>query len=216
MPSIDHLIEFTVASVAIILAPGPSVMFVIARAVAWGRATAVLTAAGNAIGLALLSLAIAVGLGPLLQSSPALLEAVQLLGGLYLVYLGVGALRHRHAHASDMLDTSGGRPSHAASVRQGLAVGVLNPKALVFFSAVFPQFLDPQAASITVQLALFGAIFAVLALVLDGTWGVVVGSSRDWFARSQGRLVTLRTMGGSVMVTLGVLVILPLAWGWLT
>jgi threonine/homoserine/homoserine lactone efflux protein len=209
----QNLAEFILASVAIILVPGPSVMFVIARAVAWGRLTAWLTALGNALGMLLLSVFIAVGLGPLLQRSELLLIVVQVLGGIYLIYLGIDALRHRQAHADDMVKVEEVKPSNYQILRQGFTVGVLNPKALVFFSAVFPQFVDPAVGSITIQLLIFGAIFTALALMLDGTWGILVGSSRDWFVTSKSRLVTLRTIGGVVMMALGIGVIIPVLIG---
>jgi threonine/homoserine/homoserine lactone efflux protein len=209
----QNLAEFILASVAIILVPGPSVMFVIARAVAWGRLTAWLTALGNALGMLLLSVFIAVGLGPLLQRSELLLIVVQVLGGIYLIYLGIDALRHRQAHADDMVKVEEVKPSNYQILRQGFTVGVLNPKALVFFSAVFPQFVDPAVGSITIQLLIFGAIFTALALMLDGTWGILVGSSRDWFVTSKSRLVTLRTIGGVVMMALGIGVIIPVVFG---
>jgi threonine/homoserine/homoserine lactone efflux protein len=209
----QNLAEFILASVAIILVPGPSVMFVIARAVAWGRLTAWLTALGNALGMLLLSVFIAVGLGPLLQRSELLLIVVQVLGGIYLIYLGIDALRHRQAHAEDMVKVEEVKPSNYQILRQGFTVGVLNPKALVFFSAVFPQFVDPAVGSITIQLLIFGAIFTALALMLDGTWGILVGSSRDWFVTSKSRLVTLRTIGGVVMMALGIGVIIPVLIG---
>jgi len=205
----ENLAQFILASVAIILVPGPSVMFVIARAVAWGRLTALLTALGNALGMLLLSVFIAIGLGPLLQRSELLLISVQVLGGLYLIHLGIDAYRNRELHASDMVKVEEIRPSNVQILREGFTVGVLNPKALVFFSAVFPQFIDPQAGSITSQLLLFGAIFAVLAFLLDGTWGLVVGTSRDWFVTSKNRLVVLRTIGAVVMMALGFGVIVP-------
>jgi threonine/homoserine/homoserine lactone efflux protein len=129
----QNLAEFILASVAIILVPGPSVMFVIARAVAWGRLTAWLTALGNALGMLLLAVFIAVGLGPLLQRSELLLIVVQVLGGIYLIYLGIDALRHRQAHADDMVKVEEVKPSNFQILRQGFTVGVLNPKALVFF-----------------------------------------------------------------------------------
>lgn len=205
----ENLVQFVLASVAIILVPGPSVMFVIARAVAWGRLTALLTALGNALGMLLLSVFIAIGLGPLLQRSELLLISVQILGGLYLIHLGIDAYRNRELHASDMVKVEEIRPSNVQILREGFTVGVLNPKALVFFSAVFPQFIDPQAGSITSQLLLFGAIFSVLAFLLDGTWGLVVGTSRDWFVTSKNRLVVLRTIGAVVMMALGFGVIVP-------
>jgi threonine/homoserine/homoserine lactone efflux protein len=216
MPAGGHLVEFVLASVAIILAPGPSVMFVIARAIAWGRTTAVLTAVGNALGMVLLSVAVAVGLGPVLQRWPLVLAAVQLGGGLYLMYLGGQALQQRRAPATDAVAVTQARPNAVATVRQGFLVGVMNPKALVFFAAVFPQFVDPDAGSLTGQLLAFGLVFAGLACLLDGTWGLLVGGSRDWFARSHNRLVALRTVGGAVMVLLGATVVAPLAWGLLT
>jgi threonine/homoserine/homoserine lactone efflux protein len=211
----QNLTQFVLASVAIILVPGPSVMFVIARAVAWGRMTALLTALGNALGMLLLSVFIAVGLGPLLQRYDLLLIVVQVLGGMYLIYLGIDAWRHRQEHADDMVKIEEVKPSSYQILRQGFTVGALNPKALVFFSAVFPQFVDPDVGSITIQLLIFGAIFTALALLLDGTWGVLVGSSRDWFATSRNRLVFLRTVGAVVMMALGVGVMIPIIFDFL-
>jgi threonine/homoserine/homoserine lactone efflux protein len=210
------LFELIVASVAIILIPGPSVMFVIARAVAWGRVTAVLTALGNSLGMLLLSVFIALGLGPLLQRSELLLVVVQVLGGMYLIHLGVDAYRHRQEHADDMIKIEEIKPSNFQILRQGFTVGALNPKALVFFSAVFPQFVNPKVGSITFQLLIFGVIFSCLSFLLDGTWGVVVGSSRDWFVTSKNRLVVLRIIGAVVMMVLGVGVIIPVIFGYLT
>ena len=215
MINTQNLTQFILASVAIILVPGPSVMFVIARAVAWGRLTAVLTAVGNALGMLLLSVFIAVGLGPLLQRYGLLLIVVQVLGGMYLIHLGIDAWRHKQEHADDMVKIEEVKPSNYQILRQGFTVGALNPKALVFFSAVFPQFVDPDVGSITIQLLIFGAIFTALALVLDGTWGVLVGSSRDWFVTSRNRLVFLRTVGAVVMMALGVGVIIPIIFDYL-
>ena len=210
MINTQNLTQFVLASVAIILVPGPSVMFVIARAVAWGRMTAAITALGNALGMLLLSVFIAVGLGPLLQRYALLLIVVQVLGGMYLIHLGIDAWRHRQEHADDMVKIEEVKPSSYQILRQGFTVGALNPKALVFFSAVFPQFVDPDVGSITIQLLIFGAIFTALALLLDGTWGVLVGSSRDWFVTSRNRLVFLRTVGSLVMMALGVGVMIPI------
>ena len=215
MINTQNLTQFILASVAIILVPGPSVMFVIARAVAWGRITALLTALGNALGMLLLSVFIAIGLGPLLQRYELLLIVVQVLGGMYLIHLGIDAWRHRQEHADDMVKIEEVKPSNYQILRQGFTVGALNPKALVFFSAVFPQFVDPDVGSITIQLLIFGAIFTALALLLDGTWGVLVGSSRDWFVTSRNRLVFLRTVGALVMMALGVGVMIPIIFHYL-
>lgn len=196
--------EYLVAAMVIILAPGPSVLFIIARAIAWGRATAVATVAGNVSGAFTLSLMVAFGLGPILQRSEIAFIAVQLLGGFYLVYLGIDAIRHSKIHAEDMVNQGDIKPSNLRSARDGFWVGALNPKGLVFFAAILPQFIDKGSSNVTMQLVLMGATFSVLAFFSDGTWGLIAGTVREWMANSPERLVTMRRTGGLVMITLGI------------
>lgn len=191
----------------IILAPGPSVLFVIARAIAWGRATAVFTVAGNVTGAFTLSVFVAVGLGPILQRSELAYIAVQWGGGLYLIYLGVDAIRKRSAHAADMTNQGEIAPSIRRSIRDGFWVGALNPKGVVFFAAVLPQFIDRERGSVTAQLILLGAIFAILAFVSDGSWGMLAGTARNWLATDAKRLERLRATGGTIMIILGISVL---------
>jgi len=192
----------------IILAPGPSVLFVLARAIAWGRATAVATVAGNVTGAFTLSVVVAIGLGPILQRSEIAFISVQVLGGLYLVYLGITAIKHSQIHASDMANQGDIRPSTWRSMREGFWVGALNPKGMVFFAAILPQFVDREAGNITSQLILMGAIFAVLAFFSDGGWGILAGTIRNWLATELKRLVFMRMTGGVVMTILGLLTLL--------
>lgn len=192
----------------IILAPGPSVLFVIARAIAWGRATAVFTVAGNVTGAFSLSVFVALGLGPILQRSELAYIAVQWGGGLYLVYLGIDAIRKRSAHAADMTNQGEIAPSIRRSIRDGFWVGALNPKGVVFFAAVLPQFIDREKGSVTAQLILLGAIFAILAFVSDGSWGMLAGTARNWLATDARRLERLRATGGSIMIILGISVLI--------
>jgi threonine/homoserine/homoserine lactone efflux protein len=203
--------EFFVASLTIIIAPGPSVLFTMARGVAWGRAVAVLTVLGNSIGALVLSIIVAVGLGPLIAASKAFSICIQLVGGLYLFWLGVDAMRHRQAHAEAMTKREEYRPSNVQVVRQGFTVGVLNPKALVFFAAVFPHFVDRSKGNATVQLILFGVIFSVMAFISDSTWGIIAGTARAWLSDSPHRLVVMRTVGASVMMVLGVIILVSAA-----
>jgi threonine/homoserine/homoserine lactone efflux protein len=200
--------EYCLAAMIIILAPGPSVLFVIARAIAWGRATAVATVAGNVTGAFTLSVVVAVGLGPILQRSEIAFISVQILGGLYLVYLGITAIKHSQIHASDMTNQGDIRPSMWRSMREGFWVGALNPKGMVFFAAILPQFVDREAGNITSQLILMGAIFAFLAFFSDGGWGVLAGTIRNWLATDLKRLVLMRMAGGIVMIILGLLTLL--------
>ena len=195
--------EYVIAAVIIILAPGPSVLFVIARAVAWGRATAVATVLGNVLGSFSLSIIVALGLGPILQRSVLAFNAVQILGGAYIVYLGIQAIRHSQVHAEDMTNQGDEKPTVRKSIREGYFVGILNPKALVFFAAILPQFIDRERGSVTAQLLLLGAIFTVIAFLSDGSWGLLAGTIRNWLATDVKRLVRMRVTGGVVMICLG-------------
>ena len=204
----SRLWEYCIAAMIIILAPGPSVLFVIARAIAWGRATAVATVAGNVLGAFSLSVVVAIGLGPILQRSELAFISVQVLGGCYLIYLGVTAIKHSQIHASDMTNQGDIRPSKWKSMREGYWVGALNPKGIVFFAAILPQFVDRNAGNITSQLILMGAIFAFLAFFSDGGWGILAGTIRNWLATEMKRLVRMRMTGGIVMIILGVFTLL--------
>ncbi len=204
----SRLTEYIVAAMVIILAPGPSVLFVIARAISWGRKVAIFTVAGNVTGSFVLSVFVAIGLGPLLQRSELAYTAVQWGGGLYLMYLGVDAIKHRAIHAADMRNQGDSAPTVARSIRDGFWVGSLNPKAIVFYAAVLPQFIDRERGSVTAQLILLGAIFSTLAFISDGTWGLLAGTARQWLATDAKRLEKLRAGGGSIMILLGVAVLI--------
>jgi len=209
----SRLVEYIIAAMIIILAPGPSVLFVIARAIAWGRKVAVVTVAGNVTGAFVLSSLVAFGLGPVLQRSDLAFAAVQWGGGLYLIYLGIDAIRKRRVHAADMTNQGSIEPRVFQSIRDGFMVGVLNPKGLVFYAAVLPQFIDRDRGNVTSQLLFLGALFSILAFFSDGSWGLLAGTARAWLAGDASRLEKLRGTGGCVMVLLGLTVILSTATG---
>jgi threonine/homoserine/homoserine lactone efflux protein len=203
----SRLIEYIIAAMIIILAPGPSVLFVIARAIAWGRKVAVFTVAGNVTGAFFLSSLVAFGLGPILSRSDLAYSAVQWGGGGYLVYLGISAIKARKIAAADMKSQGSVVPTFWRSARDGFWVGALNPKGLVFYAAVLPQFVDIERGNVTGQLLFLGALFSILAFISDGTWGLLAGTARAWLASDEKRLELLRVIGGCVMIILGLLVI---------
>ncbi|ASY10722.1 LysE family translocator [Candidatus Planktophila lacus] len=203
----SRLIEYIIAAMIIILAPGPSVLFVIARAIAWGRKVAVFTVAGNVTGAFFLSSLVAFGLGPILSRSDLAYSAVQWGGGGYLVYLGINAIKARKIAAADMKSQGSVVPTFWRSARDGFWVGALNPKGLVFYAAVLPQFVDIDRGNVTGQLLFLGALFSILAFISDGTWGLLAGTARAWLASDEKRLELLRAIGGCVMIILGLLVI---------
>ena len=103
-----------------------------------------------------------------------------------------------------------GAPSTARIIRDGFVVGILNPKGIVFNAAVTPQFIDRGDGRVIAQLILLGAIFALLAFVCDGTWGILAGTARNWLATNIKRIVLLRSIGGVVMMILGLLVLIQI------
>jgi threonine/homoserine/homoserine lactone efflux protein len=126
---------------------------------------------------------------------------VKVIGALYLVVLGVQAIRHRRERA--MPDPSTAPRSTTRLLAEGFVVGITNPKTIAFFVAVLPQFVAHDAGSIPLQLAQLGLIFFVLALIMDSIWALVAGTARDWFARSPRRVERLGGAGGVMMIGLG-------------
>jgi threonine/homoserine/homoserine lactone efflux protein len=202
MPSASTLLAFAVASVVIIVIPGPSVLFTIGRALSAGRREALLTVVGNALGILTQICGLAIGLGPLIAASSTAYTALKVLGAGYLLWLGVQAIRNRRvvadAFAAGVTGTA--HPLHA--VRAGYVVGVTNPKTIVFFAALLPQFVDP-ADAVWSQLVALGTVFAMLALLLDGSVALAASRARDWFASSPRRMERVGGAGGLLMVGLG-------------
>ncbi|WP_037577527.1 LysE family translocator [Phaeacidiphilus oryzae] len=225
MPSPDRILVFAAVSALLIVVPGPSVLFVVGRALAHGRRTALASVAGNAAGALLLVAAVAAGVGGLVERSVAVYTAVKLAGAVYLIWLGVRAIRHRgslraalatpatapaSASASASDSASGSASASASGVLramgEGLLVGVSNPKTVVFFAAVLPQFVDRGAGHTVLQMLLLGVVFNLIALVSDSVWGMAAAGARAWFARSPRRMAAIGGVGGLTMIGLGVTV----------
>jgi threonine/homoserine/homoserine lactone efflux protein len=207
MISAGHLIGFTLASLVIIVIPGPGVLFVVGRALSHGRHTALATAAGHAAGNYAVAACVAVGLGTLLQRSAQVFIAVKLAGALYLVFLGIQAIRHRHSLASAMSSAAG--PSDGwRALRDGLIVGVTNPKTFILFGAILPQFVNRGAGNVPAQMLLLALISVGLGLACDSTWGLAASALRAWFARSPRRYALVGGAGGLAMIGVGVTVAL--------
>ncbi len=205
MPPADRLLTFMLASFVLIVIPGPSVLFTIGRALALGRRGAFLSVAGNAFGCCLQVIAVAIGVGAVVQRSAELYTAIKYVGAAYLVYLGVQAIRHRHA-LSDALGSSLHQRSTRRQFLDGTLVGVTNPKTVIFFTVAMPQFTDPASGPIPLQLLVLGAAFPLIALACDSVWAFIAGTARLWLARSPRRLSAIGTAGGLAIVGLGVTV----------
>jgi threonine/homoserine/homoserine lactone efflux protein len=203
MPSVDNLLTFALVSLVFVAIPGPSVLFTISRALTLGRRPALLTVVGNSAGVYVHVIAVALGVGAIVERSVAVFTVLKLAGAAYLVYLGVQAVRHRHAVA-DLLGAPVGATGNRRVLADGFVVGISNPKSIVFFAAVLPQFASPEAGLVPVQLLVLGLVSICAALVSDSVWAVIAGAARDWFGRSPRRLAAIGGTGGLVMIGLGV------------
>ena len=202
MVPVENLWAFVIASVVLIVIPGPSVLFVIGRSLALGRLGGLLSVVGNAIGMVPLVAAVALGVGALVAQSVVVFTIIKFVGAAYLVYLGVQAIRHR-ADAADAVNGQAPPRSHWRQLGEGFIVGVTNPKTIAFFVAVLPQFVSFSAGAIPMQLFELGVVFIVLALICDSVWALAASAARDWFARSPQRASHLAATGGVMMIGLG-------------
>jgi threonine/homoserine/homoserine lactone efflux protein len=197
-----HLLAFVITALVIIVVPGPSVMFVISRSLALGRAAGLATVVGNATGVFAQVVAVAFGVGALVERSIAVFTLIKLAGAAYLVFLGIEAVRHRRSLAR-LLDVSVEPRPTGRILRDAFLVGIANPKAIVFFTAVLPQFVDRAAGDVPGQILLLGAVFFTIALVSDSLWALAAGTVRSWLARSPRRLAALGGVSGLVLVGIG-------------
>jgi len=205
MVSTDRLLAFAAMSFLLIIVPGPSVLFVIGRALAQGRRAALTTVVGNTLGAYVLVVAVALGVGAIVERSAVVFMALKLVGAAYLVYLGVKAVRQRGSLQA-AFGSEG--PAHGSlrTLWEGFTVGVANPKTIVFFAAVLPQFVDRGQGHVVVQMLLLGLVFNVIAVASDSVWGLAAATARGWFARSPRRLAFVGGVGGLTMIGLGVAV----------
>jgi threonine/homoserine/homoserine lactone efflux protein len=202
MPPGDHLLEFAITAFVLIVVPGPSVLFVVSRGVALGRRAALATVAGNTAGVMVQATLVALGLGALVERSDAAFTAVKLIGAVYLVVLGLRMLRNRHGLAA-LHDATEVPKGTRRIVREGFIVGFTNPKAVVVFTVVIPQFADPSRGHVPLQLLVLGIVFLTIGVISDSAWAIASGSARTWIARSRGRLEALAGAGGVVLIGLG-------------
>jgi threonine/homoserine/homoserine lactone efflux protein len=200
---LTRVLAFSLIALVVIVIPGPSVLFIVSRAVSLGRRAALGTVLGNSLGEFAQVVVVALGMGQLLERSALAFTVVKLLGACYLIYLGVRAWVRRRIVASELM-TSTGRRSDWKILRDGLVVGVTNPKTMVFVVAVLPEFINRSLGHITVQLLVLGLVWVGIALICDSVWGLSAGRARSWLAGRPSQLQRAQAASALVMVGLGV------------
>lgn len=183
MPAAEVLPVFVGATLLIVVVPGPDMAFVVGAALGGGRRAGVLSALGMAGGMLVHTAAAALGLGALLHAVPGALLVIRLAGALYLAWLAVVTVRHRNSAVAQ-------EPEDLPAVtllRRALLTNLANPKVVLFFLAFLPQFVRPERGSPAVQLALLGALFLALGLLVDLAVGLAAGHVST-LLRRRGRL----------------------------
>jgi len=200
MPSTSNLIGFLLLAIVIIVVPGPSVLFAIGRALVLGTRLAVLSVLGNALGVGLQIILVALGLGVVIQQSPAVFFTIKVIGALTIAYLGIKAFADR-----SKLELADEATSSSSTVlKQSIVVGITNAKTFVFFVAALPSFVSPADGNPIVQMLFLGLIFSIIGIASDMVYAVSAGKARDWLSTSKQRLENFRGAGGIALALLGV------------
>ena len=201
MPSAANILGFTLLAIVIIVVPGPGVLFAVGRALVLGTKPALLSVLGNALGVGVQIVVVALGLGVLIQSSPEAFFVIRVAGALMIGYLGIRAILHRRQSLEDGPD----KPhSRSTILKESVVVGLTNAKTLVFFLAALPSFVSVEDGNPIIQMLLLGLIFSIIGIASDSVYAVAAGRARDWLATSEQRLATFRGLGGLALTLLGV------------
>ncbi len=208
MPESPALLTFILASIALVVVPGPAVFYIVARSVSQGRLAGLVSVLGITVGTGLHIVAAAFGLSAILAASPLAFITIKYLGAGYLLYLGISTLRR---HESRLQPAN---PDHPAGLAQevaplgrifghGIVVNILNPKAALFLLAFLPQFADPGRGPVATQILLLGLVFVAIAVVSDGTYALLAGQVYLWLNRRPRWRSPQRWLSGLVYLLLG-------------
>lgn len=202
LPDGSTLTVFVVVSLAMLLAPGPAVLYIVARSIEQGRLAGVVSALGVGVGTLFHVVAAALGVSALLLSSALAFSVVKYLGAAYLLYLGVRALLTREEVAAGEQQPAQRKLAHIFV--QGVVVNLLNPKVALFFFAFLPQFVDPARGWVAGQAFLLGSLFVVLGILSDSIYALLAGTVRHWLRGNRAFARGHRYLTGSIYIALGV------------
>ncbi|MBN1965881.1 MAG: LysE family translocator [Anaerolineae bacterium] len=207
MPDPSTLAIFLTASLALLLTPGPAVLYIVARSIDQGRRAGFASVLGIQLGTLGHVVAAALGVSAVLATSAVAFSLVKYAGAAYLVYLGVRKLLERTPSPEAVTDPQGDRPTRQELwrvFRQGVIVNLLNPKTALFFFAFLPQFVHPEAGPIAGQILLLGAMFVGMAILSDSMYAMLAGTARNVLRRSRVFTWGQKYISGTIYVALGV------------
>ena len=195
----SRLLVFVLAALALIVIPGPAVLYIVAQSINGGRAAGLVSALGVATGGLVHICFAVVGLSAVLVASATAFTIVKAAGAIYLIWLGITTLLRK---GDGRIGGHAAQDGYSRLYRRGVVVNVLNPKTAIFFLAFLPQFVDPRRAD-RAQLAVLGLIFVVLALASDALWALAAGAASGVLRGSERFLRIQRRISGTVFIGLG-------------
>jgi len=199
MPSIESLLAFGIASLALLVIPGPAVLYIINRSVADGRNVALAAVAGLEIGNFMHVIAATVGLSAIIATSAAAFSAVKWIGAGYLIYIGIRTLATKAQAVNHLNDPM----SRRRAFTQGIVVNTFNPKVALFFLSFLPQFIDADRGSAALQSLVLGSTFVVLGCISDSLFAILASALRGTLLRGKSLPFVQRYVAGSVFIALG-------------
>lgn len=201
---------FFVANILLVLTPGPDWIYVMTRGVAGGRRSALVSVGGVCAGYFSHAVLAALGLAALLQSSGVAFEIVRYAGAAYLVYLGVRMLLSKSIGFEPREDGAVDTEPTLAVLRQGFLTAFLNPKGLLVFLSLLPQFVATSAVlPVAIQLLLLGLIHTINCVVIYGVVGLTAGGLGEQLRRRLRLAKIIRWLAGSVLIALGLRLAFP-------
>jgi threonine/homoserine/homoserine lactone efflux protein len=201
MHSPEVFAAFAVASLALLVVPGPSVLYIVTRSMDQGRAAGLVSVLGIHTGSIVHVAAAALGLSAILASSALTYGVVKYVGAAYLIWLGIRAIRGR---AEEGAEVTGRERSLGRIYAQGVVVNVLNPKTALFFLAFLPQFVDVSRGSVPLQIVLLGVTFILLGFISDGTYALVSARVSRRLAARRRSGIARRWLPGITLICLGI------------
>jgi threonine/homoserine/homoserine lactone efflux protein len=203
MPDAHAYVLFVMAALALLLVPGPAVVYVVARSVSGGRLTGLVSVLGIELGTLTHVVFAAAGLSAIVASSVVAFSVVKWLGAAYLVYLGLRQIFGRGGEDEDT-ELSDGEDNRFRVFYQSVLVQILNPKVALFFLAFLPQFVDPSRGAAWTQIVVLGATLAFLGLFTDGLYALLGGTAGGWIRKRGGSLRRAgRYVTGGIYIALG-------------
>lgn len=197
---------FIIASMALIITPGPDIIYVLTRGIADGKRSGVISAAGVTAGILVHTLAAALGLAVLLQTSVVAFWALKVVGGVYLIFLGYQMVKNKSALE---LETPQKHFDMKRCFVQGFLSNVLNPKVALFFVAFLPQFVNASSSRHSLQMLALGLVFALMGMIFLVILGLFAGSIGSWLKERSGVSGKIRIGSGTILMLLGLRLIIP-------